>query len=175
MKRTLIFFLMFISILTSYAQISSNEDAFSLSNNAYIEAEAGNYDKAIKLSEMASAMYTDKQLRAMLYDNIAFAYYHSGQQNLAIAALNSALGEDIMYQQVAYNLGVYQFEMGLITKALWAFDLFIQRHKDSGDKELLAAAYAYKGDCHSKNGQIKDAEEAYKQSLSSFKRAYRLF
>lgn len=152
--------------ISNGANLPSDETAFSLYQKAYQESEAGNYDNAIKLSEQALAVSSDKQLRAMLYDNIAYAYYHSNRKEEAIKALNDALGEDMMCEQAGYNLGVYYYEMGQISKALRALDIFVQRHKSTQDKDILAAAYAYKGDCHSKNGEIVAAENAYKQSLS---------
>lgn len=155
--------------ISNGSNLPSNENAFSLYQRAYQESEAGNYDNAIKLSEQAIAMSTDKELRAMLYDNMAYAFYHSNRQDKAIDALNAALGEDMMCEQAAYNLGVYYYEMGMTAKALRAFNQFIDRHKKPRNKEFLAAAYAYKGDCHSKNGEIKDAETAYKNSLSIMK------
>lgn len=142
-----------------------NENAFSLYQKAYQESEAGNFDNAITLSEQALKISTDIHLRAMLYDNIAYAYYHSNRKEEAISALNTAIGEDITCEQPAYNLGVYYFEMGQKSKALRALDIFVQRFKDSSNKDMLAAAYAYKGDCHSGNGEIIAAENAYKQSL----------
>ena len=153
-------------IISNGSDLTSNEKAFSLYQRSYQESEAGNYDNAIKLSEEALGLCSDKQLRALLYDNIAYAYYHSNRKDDAIYALNAALGEDIMCEQPAYNLGVYYFEMGEITKALRALNIFIERHKDTQNKDLLAAVYAYKGDCHSENGEVKYAEDAYKQSLS---------
>ena len=153
-------------IISNGKNLPSNETAFSLYQKAYQESEAGNYDNAIKLSEQAIAMSTDKQLRAILYDNIAYAYYHSGRKEKAIDALNAAIGEDLMCEQPAYNLGVYHFEMGQYAQALRALNIFVERHKNTKDKDLLAAAYAYKGDCHNKNGQVVEAESAYKNSLA---------
>lgn len=153
-------------LISNGTMLPSNENAFSLYQKAYQESEAENYDAAINLSEQALKIATDKMLRAMLLDNIAYAYYHSDRKEKAIEALNQAIGEDMTCEQPAYNLGVYYYEMGLTDKALRALNLFIQRFKGTKDKEILAAAYAYKGDCHSKNGENIAAEEAYKQSLS---------
>lgn len=153
-------------VISNGKNLPSNENAFSLYQKSYQESEAGNYDNAIKLSEQALSQCSDKELRAMLYDNIAYAYYHSNRKEEAIASLNAALGEDMMCEQPAYNLGVYYFEMGEVAKALRALNIFIERHKGTQNIDILAAAYAYKGDCHSKNGEIKDAENAYKKSLS---------
>lgn len=153
-------------IISNGSTLPSNETAFSLYQKAYQESETGNYENAITLSKQALAMATDKKLRAILYDNIAFAYYHSNRKDEAIAACNSAIGEDLWYEQPAYNIGVYYFEMGELTKALRAFNVFIERHKNTKNKNILSDAFAYKGDCHSKNGELVDAENAYKQSLS---------
>lgn len=153
-------------IISKSLNLPNNENAFGLYQKAYQESEAGNYDRAIELSEQALSLSTDKMLRAMIYDNIAYAYYHSDRQTKAIDALNAALGEDMMSEQPGYNLGVYYYEMGQTAKALRAFNIFIERHKNPQKIEYLAAAYAYKGDCHSINGEVKDAEDAYKQSLS---------
>lgn len=153
-------------VISNGKNLPSNENAFSLYQKSYQESEAGNYDNAIKLSEQALSQCSDIKLRAMLYDNIAYAYYHSNRKEEAIASLNAALGEDLMCEQPAYNLGVYYFEMGEVAKALRALNIFVERHKDTQNIDILAAAYAYKGDCHSKNGEIKDAENAYKKSLS---------
>lgn len=153
-------------IISRTSNLPNNESAFALYQKAFQESEAGNYDKAIQLSEQALALSTDKKLKAMLYDNIAYAYYHSNRHSEAIEALNAALGEDIMSEQPGYNLGVYYYEMGQTAKSLRAFNNFIERHKEPINKDFLGAAYAYKGDCHRKNGEIKDAEMAYKQSLS---------
>lgn len=153
-------------IINNSTNRPNNENAYSIYLKAYQESEAGNYDKAIELSKQALALSTDNMLRAIIYDNIAYAYYHSNRHNEAIDALNTALGEDLMSEQPGYNLGVYYYEMGQTAKALRAFNVFIERHKNSQNKDFLAAAYAYKGDCHSKNGEVKEAEDAYKQSLS---------
>ncbi|MCM1293699.1 MAG: tetratricopeptide repeat protein [Bacteroides sp.] len=156
-------------IISNGSNLPSNESALSLYQKAYQAAEAENYDDAIRLSEQAITLATDNKLRAMLYDNIAYSFYHSGRKEKAIEALNTALGEDMMCDQAGYNLGVYYYEMGLKEKALRALNLFIERHgnpQNQRGKDFLSGAYAYKGNCHSERGEIKDAEEAFKNSLS---------
>lgn len=122
-------------VISNGTMLPSNEDAFALYHKAYQESEAENFDNAINLSEKALKIATDKQLRAMLYDNIAYAYYNSGRKEEAITALNKAIGEDLTCEQPAYNLGVYYFEMGQVDKALRALNLFIQRFKGTQERK----------------------------------------
>lgn len=144
----------------------SNETVYQLYQRAYLAAESENFEESIKLSIEALDISSDNRLRAELFDNLAYAYYHSGQKEKAIEAINKALGEDFMAEQPAYNLGVYYYEMGQVDKALRALEQFVTRHKNTKNKSILAAGYAYKGDCHSSQGEIKNAEDAYKQSLA---------
>ena len=153
-------------IIANGKDLGSNEQAFKLYNQAYQDVEAGNYEEAITLSLKALEFATDQNLRAYLWDNMAWAYNHSGQKDKAIEALNKAVGEDIMAEQPAYNLGVFLFEENKFSDALRAFNNFIQRHPNSKNKEFLSGAYAYKGYCHAKLGEVKNAEDAYKNSLS---------
>lgn len=153
-----------LTICNATAQ-HSEERAVSLYQRAFQECEAGNFDKAIQLSEQALAASANRQLRAVLYDNIAWAYSNSNRKPQAIEALIAALGEDMMCAQAAYNLGVNYFETGQTDKALRALNMFIERHSDTQNKNMLAAAYSYKGDCHRINGEIVEAENAYRHSL----------
>lgn len=153
-------------IIANGKEIGSNEKAFKLYNQAYQDVESGNYEEAILLSLKALEFATDTNLRAYLWDNLAWAYNHTGQKDKAIEALNRAVGEDLMAEQPAYNLGVFWFEANKFNEALRAFNNYIQRHPNSSNKVLLSGAYAYKGDCHAKLGEVKNAEDSYKKSLS---------
>lgn len=153
-------------IISNGKDLVSDNQTVQLYMQAHQAAEAGNYEEAISLSLKALEYTRNPQYRAGIYDNLAWAYNHSGQKDKAIDALNKALGEDFMAEQPAYNLGVYLYENGQVEEGLRAFNNFIERHPNPSNKSLLTAAYAYKGECHSSLGQVKDAEAAYKKSIS---------
>lgn len=154
-------------IISSGEELPSNEKAYKLYQQAYQYSEAGKYEDAIKLSYEALKLSNDTNLRAYLYDNIAYAYKNLGDTKKAIDIMNQALGEDLMAEQPGFNLGVYLFDDGKYFEALNAFNNYIMRHPNTTMVHYLADAYAYKGDCHIKLGQIKEGENAYKLSIST--------
>lgn len=152
-------------IISNGKDIPSNETAWKLYQQAYQAAESGQYEEAISKSYEALNFSTDPNLRAYLYDNIAYSLKNKGQNKEAIEILNKALGEDIMAEQPGYNLGVYLFDEGKYEEALKALNNYIQRHPNTNYKEFLSGAYAYKGNCHIKQGELKDGEAAFYKSI----------
>lgn len=154
--------------------LPSEEQAWSLYQQAYQQVESQNFDEAIATSEKALTFTSNKPLRGLLYDNIGTAYNRKGDHKKAIEAMNKALEEDYMCIQAQYNLGVYYFEDNQLENALRALQLVLNK-TDNGTKtmvetmdvtELIANALGYMGLVQSRLRCYKDAENSLIRSLS---------
>jgi len=154
-------------IIENGENFKSEKQAWNLYQKAYQAAENGNITSSIAFSEQALKCSNDNELRALLYDNIAFCYHKQKNYEKGIECLNLALSENIMAEQPAYNLGVYLYEFGEYEKSERALKHYLYRHTDTHNKNLKAAAYAYLGDTQRKLGKLKEAEENYKNSLNT--------
>lgn len=152
-------------IIQNGKNFKSEKTGKELYQKAFQLAESGQYASSIATSEEALKYAADSNIKAYLYDNIAFCYRRTNNLEKAIDYANLALGENLMAIQPAYNLGVFLFEAMRYEEAEKAFKNFVNRHKNIAEKDYEAAAYAYLGDTQMKLGEIKNAEESYKHSL----------
>lgn len=141
-------------------------DTYQSYQKAFQLNESGEFRDAIFVSFQALSSTSNPKLRSLLYDNLAYSYFHTGYKKEAIEMENKALGENAMNKQAAYNLGVYLFELNDYDKALQAFKQYIYKFEKENDREYLPAVYAYLGDTQKNLGQVKEAEESFFKSLS---------
>lgn len=152
-------------IIQNGKNFKSEKTGKELYQKAFQLAESGQYASSISTSEEALKYATDTNIKAYLYDNIAFCYRRMNNLDKAIDYANLALGENLMAIQPAYNLGVFLFEAKRYEEAKKAFINFVSRHKNIVEKDYEAAAYAYLGDTQRQLGEIKNAEDSYRHSL----------
>lgn len=152
-------------IIQNGKNFKSEKTGKELYQRAFQLAESGQYASSITTSEEALKYATDSNIKAYLYDNIAFCYRRMNNLDKAIYFANLALGEDLMAIQPAYNLGVFLFESKRYEEAEKAFINFVSRHKNIAEKDYEAAAYAYLGDTQRQLGEVKNAEDSYRHSL----------
>ncbi len=152
-------------IIQNGKNFKSDKTGKELYQKAFQLAESGQYASSISTSEEALKYATDTNIKAYLYDNIAFCYRRMNNLDKAIDYANLALGENLMAIQPAYNLGVFLFEAKRYEEAKKAFINFVSRHKNIVEKDYEAAAYAYLGDTQRQLGEIKNAEDSYRHSL----------
>ena len=153
-------------IIANGKNFNSEKEAWALYHKAFQAVEAMQYDIAIDYSKRGIELSTEKKLRAALYDNLAFAYYNSGQPQEAISSCYKGLAEDFTNAQLQYNLGTYLYETGQYEQALKAFDKLLNL-KDIMvvDKDLLSGGYGYLGMMQSMNGQYAPAENSLKKAI----------
>ena len=152
-------------IIQNGKNFKSEKTGKELYQKAFQLAESGQYASSISTSEEALKYAKDTNIKAYLYDNIAFCYRRMNNLDKAIDYANLALGENLMAIQPAYNLGVFLFEAKRYEEAKKAFINFVSRHKNIVEKDYEAAAYAYLGDTQRQLGEIKNAEDSYRHSL----------
>lgn len=153
-------------IIANGKNFKSEKEAWALYQEAFQAVEALQYDKAIDFSIKGLELTTDIKLRAALYDNLAFAYYKSGQHQEAINSCYKGLAEDFTNAQLQYNLGTYLYETGRYEQAENAFNKLLNLGNNIVvDKELLSGGYGYLGMIQSKNGQYAPAESSFKKAI----------
>ena len=147
-------------VISNGKNLPSESKAWNLYQQAYQQVEAEKYDDAIKSSEEALKYTTNKELRALLYDNIGTAYNRSGNRKQAIDAMSKALEEDYMCIQAQYNLGVYYYEDKQFENALRAFQLVLDKTHNGKDSKIgtmdisnfIPATLGYMGEIQTKLG-----------------------
>ena len=153
-------------IIANGKDFKSEKEAWALYREAFQAVEAMQYDKAIDFSIKGIELTTDIKLRAALYDNLAFAYYKSGQHQEAINSCYKGLSEDFTNAQLQYNLGTYLYETGQYEQAENAFNNLLNLGNNiEVDKELLSGGYGYLGMIQSKNGQYAPAQGSLKKAI----------
>ena len=135
---------------------------------SFQDIEAEDYENAILNLTKALEYAEDKKIRSLLYSELATAYYRSNHKELAIECCHKGLGEDLMNEQLGYNLGVYLYEMGEIKQAEKAFYQQISKFEKITpiDKNMRAATYSYLAEIQFNKGEYINAETNYKKSLN---------
>lgn len=154
-------------IIQNGKNFKSDKQAWDLYYKSFQDIEAENYENAILNLTKALECATDKKLRSLLYGELATAYYRSNKKELAIECCHKGLGEDLMNEQLGYNLGVYLYEMGEIKQAEKAFSQQISKFEKiaPSDKNMRAATYSYLAEIQYSKGEYINAETNYKKSL----------
>lgn len=150
-------------IIANGKNFKSEKEAMDLYKKAFQAAEAMQYDISINLSRKGLEYSEDPELRAAIYDNMAFAYYHSGQKQEAINVCYKGLAEDYYNSQLQYNLGTYLYETGQYNQAENAFNKLLNIPSVSND--LLSGGYGYLGLIQLKNNQYAPAEYSFKKAI----------
>lgn len=161
-------------VISNGKNLPSESKAWNLYQQAYQQVETEKYDDAIKSSEEALKYTTNKELRALLYDNIGTAYNRCGKKKQAIDAMSKALEEDYMCIQAQYNLGVYYYEDKQFDNALRAFQLVLDKTHNGKDTKIgtmhvsnfIPATLGYMGEIQTKLKCYKEAEESLQRSIS---------
>lgn len=151
-------------ILNGKSTSLTQREAEILLSTAYQCAEAGEYAKAIKLSEDALKLVSDPETRSALYDNMAYAYFHSGNPSKAIEMENNAIAMNIKNRQATYNLAYYYFRNHEYTKSLQAIHHYFDRFSTPKD-EMYIDALLCQGEVLHLLGRIKESEDTYTQCL----------
>lgn len=154
-------------IIANGKNFKSDKEATDFYHKAFQAVEAQQYDQAIILSQKGIELAIDAQLRAALYDNLAFAYHNSGKLQEAINSCYKGLAEDYTNAQLQYNLGTYLFEAGKYEQAKSSFDKLLDLGNSSTitDKWLIPGAYGYIGLIQSRTGQYAPAEQSLKKAI----------
>ena len=155
-------------IIQNGKNFKSDKQAWDLYYKSFQDIEAEDYETAILNLTKALEYAVDKKLRSLLYGELATAYYRSNKKELAIECCHKGLGEDLMNEQLGYNLGVYLYEMGEIKQAENAFSQQISKFDKitPTDKNMRAATYSYLAEIQYNKGEYINAETNYKKSLN---------
>ena len=153
-------------IVSNGKNLNSEKEAWALYHKAFQAVEAMQYDKAIDLSNKGIELASDVKLRAALYDNLAFAYFKTGQHQKAINSCYKGLAEDFTNAQLQYNLGTYLYETGQYEQAENAFNKLLNLDNYTAvDKDLLSGGYGYLGMIQSRSGQYSPAENSLQKAI----------
>lgn len=153
-------------IIANGKNFKSEKEAWALYHKAFQAVEAMQYDTAIDFSIKGLELTTDIKLRAVLYDNLAFAYYKSGLHQEAINSCYKGLAEDFTNAQLQYNLGTYLYETGRYEQAENAFNKLVNLGNNTVvDKDLLSGGYGYLGMIQSRSGQYASAENSLQKAI----------
>ena len=150
-------------IIANGKNFKSEDEALSLYYKAFQAVEALQYDVAIELSIKALDYTLDNELRSAIYDNLAMAYYKSGQKQKGIETCYKGLAENYNNAQLQYNLGVYLYETGQYLQAKNAFDKLFAL--TSVSNEYLSGGYGYMGLMQLDDGQYAPAESSFKKAI----------
>ena len=155
-------------IIQNGKNFKSDEEAWDSYYKAFQEVEAGNYVSVISICNEALEYAEDNNLKSLLYEQLAAAYYNSGQKDLAIDCCHKGLGENPMNEQLGYNLGVYLYEAGDMERAERAFLQQVSKFDkiEPVSANMRAWTYAYLADIQYSKGEYVNAETNYKKSLA---------
>ncbi len=150
-------------------QIVKNEDeAFKMYLKSFQLVEAEQYESALTIINEGLQLAEESSTKALLYDNMAYAYYNLGNLEKAISSCISGLSEDMENSQLQYNLGVFYYEDGKYDLSTKAFEhLFYIAQTQSVPIEFMSGAYGYMGDIKYSQKQLPVAEEYLKKAIDS--------
>ena len=155
-------------IIQNGQNFKSDEHARNLYHMAFQNIEAENYEAAISACVEAIEYAADNKLSSAIYEQLALAYYCSGQKDLAIESCYKGLSENPMNEQLGYNLGVFLYEMGDMVQAEKAFRQQVSKFEiiTPSDKNLRAATFSYLAEIQYNKGEYVNAETNYNKSLA---------
>lgn len=149
--------------------VSTYDEAYKLYVRGSQLVDEEEYKKALDVLFVAASYKGNSEFSSYVYDNIALCYKGLGDTQNAVDYENEAIAENSNNPVARYNLGVIHYDAGNKDKAQRAFAQFIHLFEGSDNKvskEMMHAAYAYKGDIHKEYGEYKQAESAYLKSLA---------
>lgn len=157
-------------IIQNGKNFKSDEHAKKLYFEAFQNIEAGHYEKATSLLKEGLSYATDKNIKSLLYGELAAVYYYTDQKDLAVEYCHKSLGENHFNGDIGYNLGVYLYEMGEMEQAKKAFEQLIGKfdYIPSIKPSTRAAAYTYLANIQLDSGEYVHAEMNYKNSLDLY-------